>query len=241
NGGLWRQTTDPEKEKEIVENAMELFRESMGFKPGISRMGWNAMSNSIMNTLNSFGIKYDNTALPYYSSNGMYGGRDNIMDWKRVDDKPYHPSCSDYQCEGDMKIMEIPISSLERKSFFFSNPRINGFTDKRSLPFIERTMSIKNRIMGSFNLSPHTNFIISPFWSNSNLRKIVDKKVLEAKNNGSSLLVGCFHPADMLDPRDGKINRVFIEKLSDILAYIRLKNTEVEIIPSTLSDAMKKI
>ncbi len=240
DGRIWRQTTDPRKEREIVEDSIELFRESVGFRPEISRMGWNAMSNSIMNALNNSGVRYDNTALPYYSSNGMYGGRDNIMDWEKVDDRPHHPSCSDYQCEGDMKIMEIPISSLGKKSFFFSNSRINGLTDKRSLPLLERTMAIKNRIMGSFNLSPHTNFIISPFWSNSNLRKIVDKKVLEAKNNGGSLLVGCFHPADMLNPRNGKINRVFIEKLSDILSYIQSKNTEVEIIPLTLSDAIKK-
>lgn len=240
DGKIWRQTIDPQKEREIIEDSIELFRESVGFKPEISRMGWNAMSNSIMNALNNSGIKYDNSAVPNYSCSGMYCGRDNIMDWKRVHDKAYHPSHSDYQCAGDMKIIEIPISSLGKKSLFFSDSKINSVTGKGSLFLLEKAMAIRDRVMGGFNLSPHTIFMISPFWSNSNLRKIVDKKVSEAKNNGSSLLVGYFHPADILDPKSGGINRGFTEKLTDILSYINSSNSEVEVIPLTLSDAMGK-
>jgi len=239
DGSIWRQSRNEKKEKEIVDFSIKTFKKVMGFYPKSCRMGWNAMDNSIMNALEDNGILYECSAVPHYYSRGMYGGRDNIADWSNVGSEPYHPSSDNYQCEGNMKIIECPISSLGKKSLIFSESGIIRLINRslwrvsiHFIPLIEK--------MGKFfNISPHTNFIISPIWPISNVEKIVDRYIKLSKRNGLAIIHGYFHPYDIFNPKKGSLNEDFADKIRYVLEYIKSKDNDVEIIPSTISNAME--
>lgn len=113
----WIQTTKASDEIRIVTDSIRLFNKRLGFTPLSARMGWTAMSNAIMNTLNSNGVLVDASAAPGHMSPGKFGKRDNIFDWSRASPTPYHPNTKDYQSSGDMEILELPISSIGSKKF----------------------------------------------------------------------------------------------------------------------------
>ena len=54
-----------------------------------------------------------------------------------------------------------------------------------------------------FDLNAHSNFVISPHWKIRGIKKLISH---HANNGGTQLLIGYFHPSDILDPATGKIN-----------------------------------
>ena len=128
----WIQTTKPSDEVRIVANSLKMFEKHLGFTPLSVRMGWTAMSNAIMNTLNSNGILADASATPGQISSGKFGYRDNIFDWSRTPATAYHPNTNDYQSPGDMPILELPISSIgSNLSPVFSEKWLMHFREKK--------------------------------------------------------------------------------------------------------------
>jgi hypothetical protein len=247
DGNIWKQILDSKKEEEIVKKSIELFRNVLGFYPKSSRMGWNTMSNSIMKSLEEGGILYDCSAVPYYYNQGMFGYRNNILDWEGVNGKPYNPSYQDYKKIGNMRIIECPISSLgkERKIFSYHHhlkipKRLDGMLFNFTSKFI--SLKLTEKFVKAFDISPHTTFTISPYWSISTIRKIVDRYVKIAQIEGVAILNGYFHPCDIFNPKNSKvgINEEFKQKIEMILEYITMQEKKgVKVIPKTISGAVK--
>jgi len=212
----WVQTKDSKCETKIVHRSLDIFKIKLGFAPLSIRMGWNAMSNEIMRTLDANGLLVDSSAVPKAFCSGKFGNRDNIMDWSRTPNIPYHPSYDDYQSPGDMKILEIPISTLEAgKSHAFAR-LVNRFSGIKSSISLVKLLPIARRL----DLNPNSCFYISPSWSLSGVLKIVKAYHKKAYENGKAFLVGYFHACDILDPRTGEKNYLFERYLSRIVEEI---------------------
>jgi hypothetical protein len=216
DGKIWRQTREPQRETEIVGRAIRQFRKVLGFSPRVSRMGWNGMSNSIMSALQNVGIRIDASAVPGYV---MTGKRDNSINWKGTPKHPYHPHTEDYRKQGDMEILECPISSIKRsRSLLWP---LMHFGLARSL--ILSTMGLFK------HFSPHTVFTISPFWTTKHIKSVIENNV----KNKSGPVVGYFHPSDVLNPKTGKMNMEYMQRLEEVACCMRKHG----MISTTLSEA----
>jgi len=221
---IWRQTKDAEHEARIVRRSIEYFREILGFNPLSVRMGWNAMSNGIMETLNHEGILVDASGIPGIHCKGKYGKRDNIFDWKNAPDEPYHPSTENYSSGGKMKILEIPVSVVGR-----SDTNSKKMVEKISnTSTAYKTMRLLPLIRRFSNFNPNPFFYISPWWSISIINKIINKYVQKARKNGTAFLVGFFHSSDILDPRTGGENLFFKLNIEHMIqAITEIKGAKV--------------
>jgi hypothetical protein len=213
----WVQTKDAKQEIEIVLRSLDMFRKKLGFTPSSVRMGWNAMSNEIMTTLDACGLLVDASAIPGTFSLGKFGNRDNIYDWSRTPNEPYHPSYEDYQSPGNMNILEVPISTYgSNKSRGLTGHIINRLSATRSRSSLTRLLPIVRRL----DINPNFGFYISPWWSLSANSKIIKAYCKKAHRDGEAFLVGFFHACDIIDPRTGKKNLLFEKYLSKTIKEI---------------------
>jgi len=234
---IWRQTKDHNKEYEIVKRSIKHFRRSLGFPPLSSRMGWNAMSNEIMRALEEEGILVDATCETGYKCDGMYGGRDNVVDWSKAGEDLYHPNRNDYQLPGRMKLLEVPISSIpEEERMLFKGSPLDKLINSRLRTIMEPLLPFVSTLFESFHISAHNVFYISSVWSTSIIKRIIDLYVDKAKANQDSFLVGFFHPSDILEPKKGTVNKSFADKIEEIMRYITLQKQKVALNFTTLSE-----
>lgn len=228
----WVQTTNPAYETKIVLNSLAMFRRNLGFDPVSVRMGWNTMSSEIMRTLDANGLLVDASAIPGTFSSGKFGKRDNIYDWSRTPTIPYHPSSNDYQSPGNMKILEMPLSTLtSNKSNKFAD-LVNRLSGKKVLI---KLVPIARRL----NLTPHRHFYITPWWSSSVYSRIIKAYSKKAIVDGMTFLVGYFHGCDILDPKTGKKNLIFEQYLSSIIEEIS-SLSGIDVTFATLSEIAKQ-
>jgi hypothetical protein len=229
----WVQATNPEDERKTVFDSVEMFKKNLGFAPLSVRMGWNTMSNAIMKALDENGLVVDASAIPGKSSVGKFDKRDNIYDWSKVTTKPYNPNLDDYQLPGNMKILEIPISSLSSNKPSNFSTLVNKFSGVSALT---KLLPIAKRL----NLVPHNHFYITPYWALSICRKIIETYGNETREKGDGFLIGTFHPCDTLDPKTGKENLTFKKYVTEVINDISsLEGISVEFI--TLSQLAQQI
>ena len=228
----WVQTQDPKEEGKIVLDSVDMFKRTLGFAPLSIRMGWNTMSNEIMRTLDDNGLLVDSSAIPGTACSGKFGKRDNIYDWSRAPRVPYHPNHEDYQSPGKMKILEMPISTLEtNKSNTFAN-LVNKLSGMQRLT---KLLPLARRL----NLTPHNDFYVSPWWSISTYNKIIEAYYKKAVKDGVAFLVGWFHACDIINPTTGDRNTVFEQYLSRIIEKIASFGG-IDVTFATLSEMAKK-
>lgn len=229
----WVQTMNPEYETKIVLDSLAMFKRNLGFSPLSVRMGWNAMSNEIVRTLDANGLLADATAIPGTISLGKFGRRDNMFDWSRASNNPYHPSSNDYQRPGNMKILETPISTLVSSNAKILGELVNAFSGKNVL---FKLVPIARRL----NLTPHSYFYITPWWSSSICSRIIRACSKKAVADGVTFLIGYFHACDILDPRTGKKNLVLERYISSAIKEI-LSINGIDIKFTTLSELTKEV
>jgi hypothetical protein len=205
----WIQEIKPESEEEIVNASLNYWKSYFGEKARISRMGWCTGSNAIVDALEKHGINVDISALPGLKSNGK--NHTNIYDWTGSLHKPFYISETNYKLEGSRNILEIPVT-VETSGSFLRNG-LNVLYPlakfcKNILPrkVINKTASIVNKF-----------FYISPYQNNMNIIN---------KNLDNELLVGYFHPSDILDPNTNKLNKSFLHNLSLVLQNLKNLNAE---------------
>jgi len=233
NLSKWVQTINPAEEVKIVLDSLEMFKRHLGFAPQSARMGWTAMSNEIMRTLNSKGIIAEASANPGVISSGKFGNRDNIFDWSRAPATPYHPSVNDYQVPGNMTILEMPISSLSSKKRSFFGKLVGKLSGEKLLFKLVDVASL-------LNFTPHRSLYITPWWSSSVYYKIIKKYGNRTREEGTSLLIGTFHPCDILNPKTGTKNLIFAKCISNILEAI-LSLDGVNVTFMTLSEMARAL
>ncbi len=91
-------------------------------------------------------------------------------------------------------------------------------------------------VIKSFNIFAHNIFYISPIWSTSIIKRIIDLYADKAKTNQDSFLVGVFHPSDILEPKKGTVNKNFADKVEEVIKYITLQGQKVTLNFTTLSE-----
>ncbi|MBU0756930.1 MAG: hypothetical protein KKF44_02605 [Nanoarchaeota archaeon] len=228
DGKIWRQDVNEMNQKKIIKNSVRIFKDTMGFHPAVSRMGWNAMTNSIMIALEKENIRIDMSCVPGYHSAGMYGERDNIIDWQDSASNTYHPSGTDYKNKGNMKILEIPISVARgKKNMIFNAGMLNKIINRYLHRPVSKIIRKSGKMIDYIGYSPHSAFTISPFWSNRNIIKLIHQKKDEAKKNGKALLIGYFHPCDIFDAKKQGLNQRYISGMTDILSEIYSSDVEI--------------
>lgn len=229
----WVQTKDPIEEENIVSTSILRFKTVLGFNPLSARMGWNAMSNSIMKSLDDNNIIVDASALPNHICQGKFGERDNIYDWSSAPRKPYHPSNLNYRDPGNMRILEIPITTLDSGNKRVAN-LIEAFSGNRVIHVLANFSTIARKV-----INPSSYCYISPWWSLSNVDKMIREIIKNGSATGRSFIVGYFHPSDILNPQDGSINQYFKK---NILRFVdTIKNLNVDVKFTTLSKLSSEI
>jgi hypothetical protein len=228
----WIQARCPQKQKASVLYSLDAFKRNLGFAPSSVRMGWNTMTNEIMQTLDSYGLKVDSSAIPGSFCGGKFYGRDNIYNWLRSPRLPFHPSFENYQSKGKMKILEVPISTLKTK-----NPEI--FT--RLVNYLSNFPSIAKFVplARALGLTPYRHFLISPYWSSRIYDTLIEEFYRDSINNGWAFLVMSFHACDIFNSSTFERNRTFEERIRYIIEKIS-SLSGVEIIYLRLSDIAEK-
>jgi len=224
----WVQTEYSKREAEIVLRSLDMFQGKLGFRPLSVRMGWNAMSNEIIRTLNANDLLVDSSAIPGTFCPGKFDKRDNIYDWSRAPHVPYHPNHDDYQSSGNLKILEIPISTLDAEKSKISADLVNRLSGIKGLV---RLVPLAKRL----GLNPHHSFYISPWWSSSIYSKIIKAYRKKALVNGIAFLVASFHACDILDPKTGNKNIIFEQYLLRIIEQLS-SPSRIEVRFITLSE-----
>ena len=229
----WKQTLDPDEESKIVVNSLSLFKKNLNFSPLSARMGWNTMSNAIMQTLDQNCLMVDSSAIPGTSSSGKISKRDNFYDWSRAPKTPYHPDSKDYQSPGNLKILEMPISCSPANK---SNKILEGLVNRVSARIpLDKLMPVARQL----NVAPHSYMYITHDWSFAAYERIIKAYAKMARDNGRAFLIGTFHPCDILNPKTGEKNIIFERYISKIIEDIS-KTQDVLVQFMTISELAKK-
>lgn len=231
----WEQTLDYFQERKIIDNSMKYFRKNLAFSPISSRMGWNYMSNYIINELNKNNILVDSSAIPQNYCLGKYGKRDNIYDWRKSPLEPYNPSFNNYQTYGSLKIVEMPIAVPKSNRKYIFKSFLNNLSTTTKSYSLQPLLLIGKKFLTHF-VNPNPFFYISPWWSTDIIEKIINSYVVKAKRSGIAFLNGFFHASDIFNPINGKVNFQFIRNIIKVIDHIFSFN-DVKIHFSTLSRA----
>jgi len=230
---IWRQTRDSEHEANIVRRSITYFRRILGFTPCSVRMGWNAMSNKIMEILDKEGLIVDASGIPGNYCEGKFSKRDNFYDWRIAPRDPYHPSYQNYQVPGKRRILEMPISTSPG-----TNMMLTSFVNNLSSLKISHTLYRLVPFTTRFYVAPNPYFYISPWWSTTNVDKIIEAHVKKAKKEGIAFLAGFFHSCDILSPTSRK-NIYFLRNMNKVIDKI-LEIEGVRLRFSTLAQTVSK-
>ena len=239
----WVQSLDEAYCRKVVSDSLRIFKRHMGNMPISARMGWNFMSNSVMQQLEADGVQYDATCIPGMRSNLMYGQRDNLYDWSRAPTAPFHPSSEDYQTAGDMNILEIPLTSysmrqdaVEPRTVF---PKwMKAVSGSRRLTNVGATVTEFPLLSPKRSLMLRNQFLIFSAWrNNKGLTELLRSKVRETRRNEWAYLLGYFHPCELMNPLSGKLNSTFLRNFRASLREIMgLQAHGVEVIPVTIKE-----
>lgn len=82
------------------------------FNVRATRTGWDFCSDWLMRHLDELGIVVDLSALPGNVAWHMAGKTKIRVDWLSTQSWPYHPAIDDYQRNGTLTIVEVPITAF---------------------------------------------------------------------------------------------------------------------------------
>jgi hypothetical protein len=88
---------------------------SQGYNVKYAKMGWCFHNDTTMKTLSDLRVDADFTALPGIKRPGGLTNNASFQDrydWSRTRALPYHPSELDYQRFGNLRILEIPLTTF---------------------------------------------------------------------------------------------------------------------------------
>jgi len=236
----WIQCLNQDTCRSTISESINIFKTSMGTFPKSARMGWNYMSNSIMQQLENNGVSYDASCIPGIRSQLMYGQRDNFYDWSKSPCRPFHPSYDDYQVPGTMKILEIPVSTYENVDRNERNVFPNWLrtaSGLRRLTSVGATASEFPLISTARRFMFRNDFLIFSPWRNSaDVSLLLSSKLSESLLNCWSYVLGYFHPSELLNPLSGKPNLAYLRNLRFALSKIVELQNIIEVVPITLFD-----
>jgi hypothetical protein len=211
----WIQARNPQRQATLVSSGIRRFKNIFHRRPQCSRIGFNAMSNEVMMELERSGIKVDATALPGVMSLGQNRGRDNVYDWSKAPSFPYHPSSKDYRQPGEMKILEVPITTFNQSIVFKSESFISPILSQSSvLARLAWRASQKLPFAGPGYLH------ISPWW-NFDVKISLLEKQIRKSSLSHILITGYFHPCDIINPISGEFDLTIISRIRNLVSNLQ--------------------
>lgn len=103
--GIWQQNT---LDSEVLLQVKEFGAVARDYGMNLSRMGWGQMSDSVMVALDELGFVIDSSAMP----KPIYAWDQLKRDWSMCPAEAYHPHRGNYQLRGDLRILEVPMSTV---------------------------------------------------------------------------------------------------------------------------------
>jgi len=175
---------------------------SHGFPVEFSKMGWCFHNNLTMKTLSNLGIKADFSALPGAKNPGQL--EDGLsfqdkFDWSRTYPRPYHPDENDYQSKGNLKILEIPLTTY----------RIVGLI----VLFYTIKLALRSYLRLDFSYLPSYQMMAPLTLANLKKKEDLEKACELLGKNGRHYITMYLHPDDFLDANKKVIFENFIFRL----------------------------
>ncbi|WP_162919996.1 polysaccharide deacetylase family protein [Hanstruepera ponticola] len=101
----------PDIEKEKLKNLTTLFSDTFGYQPLSFRAGRFGISKYSLRFLEDLGYTVDSSVTPDLQWNNKNG---NSVNFFGSPYQPYYPSYKDFRKEGDMRILQVPVSLMNR-------------------------------------------------------------------------------------------------------------------------------
>ena len=112
NTNHYQKDFEPEIEKAKLENLTKLFKDTFGYQPLSFRAGRFGISMDSLKILQDLGYLVDSSVTPdmhWKNTNG------NSVNFFGAPYKPYYPSRFDFRKKGDMGILQVPVTLINKK------------------------------------------------------------------------------------------------------------------------------
>lgn len=219
-----------EVEKQKLYNLTQLFIEKFGYQPTSFRAGRFGISKKTLSFLEELGYKVDSSATPdiYWKNENS-----NHINFFGTPYQPYFPSTNDARRNGNLSVLEVPVSTINKK--IKSWP----LSLKRKLSFGKSFQHILFNYATNFSKPEWIRPTISSAEKMAELTKIYAAKF----HNQDLFLCMMFHSNEFdLETSPYSMNQASLEKiinrLDDYLAWLS-SNYDVEFVG--LSDFVEKI
>lgn len=183
--GMFQSELSARAEGEKLENLTKLFRDTFGFDPKSFRAGRFGLGKNTLMHLQNLGYIVDSSITPdtWWMRSNTHG-----VNFLGAPYQPYHPSEFDYRKSGTMRILEIPVTTI--------NDRLAGWKPARKRLFNPQRKF--QRILLSRIIKPSENFrwLRPTFNSSEGMRKLIsDIRNLENPRENKRPLFFCmmFH------------------------------------------------
>jgi len=111
NTDSFQQDFSPEIEFEKLKNLTTLFKDKMGYAPTSFRAGRFGMSKYTLTFLEQLGYQVDSSVTPYM---WWWRTRRKGVNFLGAPEQPYYPDPQDFRQQGDMQILEVPVTLMNR-------------------------------------------------------------------------------------------------------------------------------
>lgn len=174
-------------EKEKLTNLTTLFRETFGYAPKSFRAGRFGMTERGLRMLQDLGYTVDSTVSPYKTH---YFESGSVRNYWGAPIQPYYPSANDMRKQGDMKILQVPVTI--GNPVFEKLPRwlVRSFEDRNKLP---------KKVLGKLGYKPQIKWL-RPHRSTFDEMRDLCRWVIERHNNNDKpvILNMMFHSNEVL-------------------------------------------
>jgi len=203
SSGCWQQEyQDNEWMREMLTDCHDDLV-SQGFRITSCKMGWCFHNNSTITTLSDLSVDADFSALPGIRRPGrLINGISfqDRFDWSKTAAEPYHPNKCNYQKPGSLRILEIPLTTLETTSlteFLYSAKLALAAFQRLDFSYLP-------------SLRSATPLFLPNLRSTQSIRELCSILLSRRENNYITIYL---HPSDLLDANRKMILEEFLCQL----------------------------
>ena len=203
----------PEMEAVKLGNLTRIFEEKLGFKPTSFRAGRWGISPHTFRILENLGYLVDSSITPYF----MWKFPNYILNYKTAFDVPYFPSRDNFFKQGDMRLLEIPVTIFSQYGRL-----MNGYASH--LPSLLRNQLMKIPLWRPLWLRPtYSNF--------SQMKYVIDAHIASHLEGKDIVFNMMFHSIEILpDENPYNFNKkrieLFINSIEQTFEYLSLRGVK---------------
>lgn len=115
NTSQYQSDFDSDIERVKLENLTTLFKQIFGYQPLSFRAGRFGISKHSLQILQDLGYKVDSSVTPDTQWRNQVSG--NVVNFFGAPYQPYYPSKEDFRKDGEMDILQVPVTLINKKLF----------------------------------------------------------------------------------------------------------------------------